>query len=81
MIETMSGEVLRQRTIENADQLGTQAETMAATIEDAASRFAEVASRLALLAAETEKTLEKQQKDGVPFDGTIKLTVATSAIP
>ena len=34
MIETMSGEVLRQRTIENADQLGTQAETMAATVGD-----------------------------------------------
>jgi hypothetical protein len=58
MTEVLSGNVLRERTIANADQLGTQAETMAASIEDAATRFSEVTARLALLAGEMAQTLE-----------------------
>jgi len=106
MTEVLSGNVLRERTIANADQLGTQAETMAAAIEDAATRFSEVTARLSLLAGEIAQTLEtaraamvnakarveelrrerdacfairdlleKQAKDGVPFDGRINLTI------
>lgn len=58
MTKTFSGEVLRERTIENADQMGTQAEAMAASIEDAAGRFTEATARLSALADELAKTIQ-----------------------